>query len=128
MNPHNNIHQANNNLNNNLRTFKGQFDTLSQDLNLNRHFFFPLNPRITAAVMHSELLRNRTNVFKPTNMRNLLRFFVRLRANSIQITDERVISRCTDLLILSSSRQEKLDYKNLSDEVNNIITSLNRRR
>src|SRR3954447_5661216 len=112
------IQENGNNFNNNPLTI--QVMTLLQILTTNRNSIFP--PRLTPKRMYKELLDSRSSpTVKTTTMRGLLRFFVLIEAQVVQITNDQVISRATDMLMLTATRQEKLDYKILADQVNMLI-------
>ena len=103
---------------NNQTTFNLQVATLLQILIVNRNFFFP--PPFAPRIMYQALLNNKFNM-RTTTMRGLLRYFVSVEAQANQITNEQVISRATDMFMRTAGRQEKLDYKTLSDQVNFMI-------
>jgi hypothetical protein len=102
----------------NSPTFNEEVNNLLTELNANRHRYFP--PNLFSAVrIHREITRGRpNNRLRMTNRRRLLRYSV---ARSVQITDGRVISRATDLFMKTATRQEKLQYSILAEEVNRLI-------
>jgi hypothetical protein len=107
-----------------MEEIKGQITNLQQVFNGR----LPSTNEAKPMEIFNELLLLHDNrpIDKPTNMRNLARLFVSKEANAIQITDYRVISRVTDLLLESAAYSKKLEYHKLATQVNDIIKKRSR--
>ncbi|GBC00467.1 hypothetical protein RclHR1_03870007 [Rhizophagus clarus] len=103
---------------NQVDNFEEETNNLLQHLVANRNQYFP--NRLSAARICRELTKGRPNRRMKMNRRKLLRFSV---ARSVRITDNRVISRATDLFMKTATHPEKVQYKILAEQVNAIINN-----
>ena len=111
-----------NNIDNNTPGYKRELARLLQTFITDGNLDFP-RPEDVPGIMCDKLSYiDRPNPrVKTTNTRGLFRFVVSERAQQIQITNEHVISKCTDMLMGAVTFQEKLGYKALADQVNQVI-------
>ena len=111
------IFQNINNNSNYMREIAILLETFIMDNRLN--FPPPEDPRIMCAEL---TYTDRPNPrVKATHTRGLFRFIVSKKAQQVQITNEHVISKCTDMLMKAVTLQEILGYKALADQVNQVI-------
>ena|SRR6266498_128566 len=98
-------------------TSKQKIGILLPILLTNRNLLFP--PPFNEEDFYRRLFSK--SRIKPTTMRSLVRFIVRMEAKHVQITDEHVISAVANILLRSATHAEKSAYKILSDRVNEKI-------
>jgi hypothetical protein len=86
------------------------------------------NLRVLAKSVHKDLARNKTRM-RRTNMRGILCYFVSKEAEQIGTWDYQIVSNFTDeMMRLVATDQDKRQYLELANHVNEIIDSFCPRR